>query len=301
MTCELCYKEHKSYGALHRHLASAHKTNQKDYYTYFFSRYDLHDGSQIEFKDRESYLSADFNSKETLVGWLLANPDKAKEYSLKILTDRSERKGNLRRPTHAELKSLFAPNLIDYEKIFGGIEQFEAAATKAGLLGLGTETLTFKSGEMKVLQDTREQYPLSFDCPVVVQKLACGDYCPSSDFFCDLFIERKSLADLAGTLTSGYERFQREIDRAVNLGFYLVVLVECKYSELEDYSPKNSFSQRIGGGFLLNRMRSLMNSNIQFLFSSSRQKSSELAEKIFRMGNQAKRVDLEFLKDKGVI
>lgn len=298
MRCESCQKECSSYTALHTHLTKEHKISQGDYYQFFFPRYDLFDGEKIIFKDRESYFKSDFNFKSNLFEWLKANPQ-AKEYALKILTDRAAEKETTRYPSHVELKSLFSPSLMGFEKIFGGFGEFQQAAKVAGLTGLGYEKPLLKEGDMKISQDTREQYPLKFDLPVTVQKLACGDYCPDGDFFCDLFIERKSLADLAGTLTQGLERFEREIERAANLGFYLVVLVECRFSDLEDYSPNNSFSRKISGAYLLNKIRKLMNNNIQFLFSSSRARSAELTEKIFRMGEQAKRVDLEFLKDKG--
>lgn len=298
MICELCQKEFKTYSSLHSHLTKEHKVSQGEYYKFFFPRQDLLTGEKIEFKDRESYFETDFAAKENLFQWLKTSTS-AKEYSLKILTDRAAKKETNRYPSHVELKSLFAPSLIGYEKIFGSFENFKAAAQSAGLNGLGYEAPVFKEGEIKIFQDTREQYPLNFPFFTTVQKLACGDYCPDSNFFCDLFIERKSLADLAGTLTQGLERFQREIERASNLGFYLVVMMECKFSDVENYSPSNSFSRKINGAYLLNKIRMLMNNNIQFVFSGTRARSTELVEKIFRMGEQAKRVDLEFLKDKG--
>lgn len=299
MICELCQKEVKSFSSLHSHLTKEHKVSQSEYYQFFFPRYDKYNGEKIYFKDRESYFISDFNNKDNLFEWLKENYNESKDYSIKLLTNRAERKKDWRLPSQTELKSLFCPSLLGYEKIFGSFEKFKETTIKAGFKGLDYEIPIFKSGELKLLQDTREQNPLQFEFPVTIQKLACGDYCPSKDFFCDLFIERKSLSDLAGTLTQGIERFQREIDRAKNLGLYLVILTECRYKDLADYSPCNSFSRKINGAFLLNQIRKLMNENIQFVFSSSRSRSVDLVEKIFRMGEQAKRVDLEFLKDKG--
>lgn len=299
MICELCQKECKSYGSLHTHLTKEHKTSQGEYYQFFYPRYDLFDGEKIIYKDRESYFRTDFNLKDNLFDWLKRTGDK--DYALKILTDRAERKNVWRLPSHAELKSLFSPTLFGYEKIFGGLDNFYKASTAAGLKGLISEIPVLKPGYIKILQDTREQYPLSFDCQVEIQKLACGDYCPSPEFFCNLFIERKSLPDLVGTLTSGLERFKRELERARDLGFYLVVLTECRFSDVENYSPSNSFSRKVNGNFIFKQMRDLMDDNIQFVFSSTRQRSAELVERIFRMGEQAKRVDLEFLKDRGEI
>jgi len=298
MICELCQKECKTYGSLHSHLTKEHKTSQAEYYYFFYPRYDLFDGEKIIYKDRESYFKTDFNFKSNLFDWLKTAPN-AKEYALKILTDRAERKQDWRLLTQTELKTLFSPSLLGFEKIFGSLENFYSVANAAGLKGLGCETPVFKDGDIKIFQDTREHYPHTFDCQVEVQKLACGDYRPSNEFFCDLFVERKSLCDLAGTLTSGIDRFKREIERAKELGFYLVVLTECKLSDVEEYSSSNSFARKVNGSHLLKQIRDLTSENVQFVFSSLRQRSSQIVERIFRMGEQAKRVDLELLKDKG--
>jgi len=71
------------------------------------------------------------------------------------------------------------------------------------------EDILVERGELKIFIDTREQTPLSF-ANSEVKKLIVGDYCPNDSFFCNLFVERKSIFDLAGTLTKGLERFERE-------------------------------------------------------------------------------------------
>ena len=60
-----------------------------------------------------------------------------------------------------------------------------------------------------------------------------------------MLVERKSIFDLAGTLTKGIDRFCREIERAGELGSYLVVVVDSSFTDAFEYSPKNSFSQKI--------------------------------------------------------
>lgn len=299
MNCELCQKEYTSYSGLHGHLTREHKVSQKEYYYFFHPRYDKFNGEKIVFKDRESYFISEFNSKDNLFDWLKQNPKEAKDYAMSLLRNRAERKQDWRLPTQTELKSLFMPSLLGFEKIFGSMDAFITAAQEEGFTTLDYKMPEIQDGELKIFQDTREQTPLSFTSPVTIQKLSCGDYCPNKEFFCDLFIERKSLTDLASTLTQGIDRFKREIERAKSLGFYLIVLTECKYKDLAEYSPNNSFSKKITGAFLQSQIRSLMNNNLQFIFSSSRARSAEIIERIFRMGDAAKTVDLEFLKDKG--
>ena len=63
--------------------------------------------------------------------------------------------------------------------------------------------------------DTREQRPFSFSryAAVVTRgTLKTGDYSPTE--FADLCaVERKSLDDLIGSLTTGRDRFEREMER----------------------------------------------------------------------------------------
>lgn len=78
---------------------------------------------------------------------------------------------------------------------------------------------------MDIIVDTREQKPL-WKHPVAIRyKLLCGDYSTMllRESFC---IERKSLADLYGTLTKGHVRFRNELIRAQANGITLIIVVE---------------------------------------------------------------------------
>jgi DNA excision repair protein ERCC-4 len=83
-----------------------------------------------------------------------------------------------------------------------------------------------------LVQDSREQlgYKDLFKSPCIVGALDCGDYsCAGIEHL--MSIERKSLADLLGSLTSGRDRFEAELKRARSLHrFY--ILVECSPSDL---------------------------------------------------------------------
>ena len=71
---------------------------------------------------------------------------------------------------------------------------------------------------MKILCDTREQAPYTFDRyqGVTVERAALqtGDY-SLAGLHDHIGLERKSLDDLTGTLTKGRERFQRECERGL--------------------------------------------------------------------------------------
>jgi hypothetical protein len=301
--CQVCSTETGSFSALHRHIKKEHGLIPKDYYPLFFPRFDLFDNEPIEFKDIKQYSSTDFSSKYNFLKWIAPGGKEVQDYSINILKQRAEEKVTNLIPANVELKSLFAPNLSDYISMFGGVDNFKSVLGEAGLqMKLGIENPVQKEGDFKIFIDSREQAALPFENSEV-KKLIVGDYCPSEEFFCNVFVERKSLYDLAGTLTAGLDRFKREIERAVDLGLYLVVVTESSFIDAFDYSPKNSFSQRIGGPYLFNKIRLLMKdyNNIQFVFAPNRYRSVEIIDKIFRMKEAAKTTDIEYLKDRGVL
>lgn len=99
---------------------------------------------------------------------------------------------------------------------------------------------------MIIRVDTREQNPIKFDVSgsisrVDVSGLPFADYWaewePGSDkagYNCEMPVvfERKSIQDLFGTLTSGMERFKRELERAKENNFKVILIVEGTLSEV---------------------------------------------------------------------
>ena len=89
---------------------------------------------------------------------------------------------------------------------------------------------------MQIIIDTREQDMLSFrkECNPIREKLDVGDYgCKIDGNLLPVSFERKNLSDLFGTLSGGYDRFKKEINRASELGTMLVLAVECPLSEVK--------------------------------------------------------------------
>jgi hypothetical protein len=99
------------------------------------------------------------------------------------------------------------------------------------------------------------------------------------------------------------ELIEKEIKRAKSLNGYLVVVVESTFADAETYSPYNSFSKKINGAFLFHNIRKLMqeNDNVQFVFTGTRKRCMECIDNIFRLRGSAKTLDLEYLKDGGII
>lgn len=81
---------------------------------------------------------------------------------------------------------------------------------------------------MIILQDDREKTPFRFaDNPeiedVQTERMETGDYTTPA-LRGVAAVERKSLEDLAGSLGSGRDRFEAEVDRASTMEYFVVVI-----------------------------------------------------------------------------
>ncbi|MBC8427019.1 MAG: ERCC4 domain-containing protein [Desulfobacterales bacterium] len=76
---------------------------------------------------------------------------------------------------------------------------------------------------MRLLIDSREQLPYSFETESEKATLKTGDYSLKGAEGL-VAIERKTLDDLIGCLTTGRERFERELYRGQALEYFAVVV-----------------------------------------------------------------------------
>lgn len=110
----------------------------------------------------------------------------------------------------------------------------------------------FRMNPFTVVVDSREQLPYRF-CglqsdakhkhkPILVQcltkTLASGDY-SIEGLEHEIAVERKSLADLFGTLGSGRERFERELERLSKMN-HAAVVIESSWHEILHSPPRES-------------------------------------------------------------
>ena len=80
--------------------------------------------------------------------------------------------------------------------------------------------------------DSREKKPLNFR-GAITRKLEFGDYGAEVDGqLLPVVFDRKSCNDFYSTLTSGHERFKKEMLRANDAGFKLIMIVESPYSDV---------------------------------------------------------------------
>ena len=292
--CSVCQKEFEGDKNLHLHI-KAHKLSIGDYYHTQFPRHDLHTKELIKFKNKEQYFSADFNNKRNLKSWLKeASMEKAKKYCKGLLTKRKREKNLEYTPTEVELRTLLVPPIHYYQIIFGDYYKLcEEIGFKNKLSQVPAkkiEGLKFKEEfdeDHVIYIDSREQNPLQIkDFPTEVKGLKFGDYCLNDRKKTgNCYVERKSVPDLIGTMSSGLERFEKEIERAAEENAYLVILVERKLEECLAFNrlpyvyKKNT---RVTPDFIFHNVRNLLQKfpHIQFLFVNGRKECVRIVKKL---------------------
>lgn len=283
--------------ALHSHISRRLKVKLEDYYARYFPRKDLLTGEPIKFKEKDVYFHSLFNSRANLINYLKVsdNPEKIIKETLAL---RKQLKELHFAPSTIECRTSLLPTPFMVKSLGFNFNEicedlgFDVRYDYQQQLSFEEQT------PLKVLIDTREQNPLKFKNSVV-SKLDFGDYTTTSHYK-RVFVERKSLIDLLGTLSGGFERFEREMQRAADMEAYVVVCVEEPLRSLDDYKDRPEFKKvKATTEFISSRMRTICQSfdNVQFLFVNGRQELGAAISKIFRMNNLISNTDLQFYYD----
>lgn len=144
---------------------------------------------------------------------------------------------------------------------------------------------------LNITIDTREKTPWHFEAwqaNVLRGTLRTGDYALTGD---DGFaIERKSLDDFLGTISSGWDRFTREIERAHKAGFpSMPIIVEgallnCIFRETSDgriIAPDHNHP-KLTPAFITKRIAELALAGCPVLFAENAMYASALAFAILK-------------------
>jgi ERCC4-type nuclease len=149
-----------------------------------------------------------------------------------------------------------------------------------------------------VLIDTREQKPLHFNNSEFL-KLDVGDYAVGGDLYDYTFVDRKSYQDFCATVTNGYNRFAKELERCRSLGCFLFIVVETAFDDM--WGENHRGYKRFNLNYVFHRMREIQTEYTdcsQFVFSGSREKSEEIVPKILVLGKQLWEVDVQYFWNK---
>ena len=300
MICAECKTQFDNESSLIKHLR-AHKMPIAYYYQKHFPKYDLFDGELIKYKSKEYYFSSFFNSRENLSKWLKgASREEAKRYIIDFLSYRKKSKGLTYSLSQAELKTLMIPGMKCINDLFGSYYEL---CSSLGFQNRFSQYQLNRSqfvdiSKKVIFKDTREQSPLEFSHSTRTKCMNVGDYRMAG---CDIRVERKSVNDFWGTLTTGYPRFRREMDRAVTQNLYLIILVEGTITDVHGFPslPQLKGRIRISSEIPLHNMREILRDykDVQFLFVPDREQAGKMVETIFSVNQQCKSTDLQYLFD----
>lgn len=307
--CKVDGKEFKDEKSLHLAL-KGYGLNKVKYYQTYYTRRDLLTNELINFKTKEQYLSSDFNDKNNMKKWLKEQPlEKAQEYCKELLIKRKQNKNLTYSPTQVELRTIMAPSIIFYNKIF---KNYYDICSSIGLENkfihpnlINNQFKNKLTQKDTIYVDTREQSWLKFDVPFEIKTLSFGDYACSNDN-CNCFIERKSLSDFISTLSvKNYDRFKNEINKALNNNSYIIVMVEETLSNALSFQYLPHISKKIKATpeYIFHNVRELLQNynNLQFLFVDGRKEMTRIIEAIFSSKCFYKKIDLQLAYDMKVL
>lgn len=295
--CLIDDREFETEAQLTSYISKTLKVKQADYFHEYIPRKDLLTGKLLEFKSKEFYMYSLFASRENLVAYLKKSPSESViQECIKL---RAEVKKLKYAPSTVEARTSILPTPVLVQRLgFSYNDICEA-------IGLQTKydyediNLEYETGPISITIDTREQKPLRLKGEITNEKLDVGDYTCTSHYK-GVFVERKSLSDFCSTMSVGYERFRRELQRAQAMSGHIVVCVEENISQLPLIGKTERTSHtKASPEFYMSRMKSLCQEfpNAQFLFVNGRMQMTEIVEKILRMKNDVRRLDLQFLFD----
>lgn len=301
MICKECGEEFESLRSLHAHIKK-HNLHQPEYYCKHYPRYSIWYKRQLEFKNRDDYFLSYFVNDEELREWEKhANPAEVKEKSLELLRDRIVQKQYQYAPFYNELITCRLPSVDTYKKHYGSYcAVCRALNVKPLYDGLPPQEF-LQNGDFRdlpILIDTREQDPLPFKNKAV-EKLFVGDYLLNDGSYNYTFVDRKSEGDFLGTLCSGIERFEREVEKAVGLDGYLFVVIESSIDKIQSNHQK--FCRKTSLAYVFHNMRALCHKyprRIQFVFSGNRENSTKLIPKLLHYGKELWNVDVQYFLEK---
>lgn len=300
--CQVCHEEFDTEKGLHIHLKK-HKLDLATYYTTYYPRYNKLTGDPLPFKKKEHYFNYDFYNRRQLLKWCKEKPkEEVAEYILQKLKQRIKNKDLKYAPNHIELINAKLPDIDTYKNIFGSYGKVCELAGVKPLYKSAIDKSFFEDDslfeDLNILIDTREQKPLVFNKSESL-KLDFGDYTVGGKNYNYTYVDRKAEQDFKGTLSGGFQRFKRELQRVKDFDSYLFIVIESNMSKI--YKNNLFGPHKSSLDFVYHNMRVLTHEfagHCQFVFTGSRANSQSIIPKILTLGKKLWDVDLQYYIDK---
>lgn len=301
--CKLDKTIHSSLEELHKYIRKFH-IKQADYYCEYYPRNDLLTGEKIDFKDYNQYFNQDFKNKNNLKKWLKTNPEEGMMWIKNWYEKRINEKQLKFALSQIELQLL---DFVDIEwmdkHLEGGYNKLCQELNLPRKFYEKIHNIDYNQS-IEIIQDTREKKELKFPnhIKIIKDKLSYGDMSLSYDQH--IVVERKSLIDVCGSLSKGYERFCKEFERAKECSGYIIVCIEGPISDFKSisYLPHTKHVKATYQ-FLGHRIREIYKNfeNVQFCFCLGRKHISKVIEYILKTGYEIKTTDIQLLIDKELL
>ena len=300
--CKECGQEFTFLRSLHAHVKK-HDMVLGDYYVKNYARKDKLTGELIPFKNYKQYFSTYFLNNANMVEWCdTADKAEVKKFIIDILKDRKEQKELTAAPPDIYLKTAGLPDVDTCKRLFGSYSQACEAAGLKPMLSRQLPTEFYNDfTATRILIDTREQQPLNFKNSRVL-KLDVGDYGVMGDDYSYTFVDRKSYQDFCSTVTHGYNRFVKELERCKSLGCFLFIVIETAFDKMEDENKKGFKKFKLD--YVFHQMREIQaeySDCCQFVFSGSRKDSELIIPKLLVLGSNLWSVDVQYFWNKHII
>lgn len=239
-----------------------------------------------------------FQKREDMLRWLYCQDDKAIiNYCYESIKERVERKKLIYTPCQVEVRSCKTiPSIISYLRASHTNNYYQWCSNSFNLKKrfIDFDNLDFTNRKPIIQTDSREQLPLFNEN---INKLDFGDY--KITIKKNIYFERKSLSDFIGTLSNGFNRFEREIQRANKN--YLIIIIEALLDSCLHFNNQSVvFSKlRITPEYIFRHVRDLLQAypNIQFLFVKNRDEMKRIMIKIANYKNDFTQIDWQLAYD----
>lgn len=309
MLCLYDQTEHATLEDLLKHLRRL-KIKQEIYFNEIAPQRDLCTGEVIPFKaPAERYLKTQFSHKNHLKRWIKENPIEGRKWAIDWLIGRKADKRLIYPPSQVELRSLMCPTIKYYDAVGG----YSAICHELGyVIRYDGPLPASRPLDCPVVIDNREQKPLKLDGPTIAGTLTCGDYGLPVSYDKGIFIERKSLEDFVSSLSdretrpgdSNLARITRELERATEMGAYIVMLVEKDINDALGFNKIGCVPLkhcRVTPEHIFKNLRDLLVKfplNFQVLFVAGRVEAKNAVPRLLAMGEDVKRIDLQAAYEK---
>lgn len=299
LNCKECGQQFDSRRSLHSHL-KAHFNCMGEYYVKHFPKLDPLTKEQVPCLNYDQYIKQDFICYKNFKQWLQkCDQLKAKEYILKRANERFQEKNVKLSPPDLFYRLSDMADISDCKRLFGSYSSFlkEARISQYFSQQIPQDFWSNDCTDLEILIDTREQQPLNFPNSLE-SKLDFGDYTAGGERYSSTFVDRKAVGDFCSTFSGGIERFRKEMDRCVEFGSYMFVVVESSVDRIN--SENKRFVKNMS--YVWHNVKQLMldyPENIQFIFAYSRKGARKIIPKILYYGKDLRNVDVQyFLEEK---